>query len=96
MCQMRETVRLVKTCLPYGMVFTLLFQDANIDLTEEDEKALHHTNTYSAKSLQRMGYHFSDGSWKKKVLGHRIIESFNDDDDSCHFHYYYYLIFCKE
>ena len=52
LCQMRETVRKVKTCLRYGMVFTLLFQDANIDLTREDGKALQHTDTYSVKSLQ--------------------------------------------
>ena len=61
-CQMRETIRKVKTCPPYGMVFTLLFQDANIDLTGEDEKTLQHTNTYPVKSLQRMGYQFCDGS----------------------------------
>ena len=81
MCQMRETIRKAKTCLPYGMVFTLLFQVANIDLTEEDGKALHHTDTYSSKSLIRMGYHFSDGHWKKKVLGQRAIESSSDDED---------------
>ena len=50
--QMRETIRKVMTCLPYGMVFTLLFQAANIDLTGEDGKSLQHIDTYSVKSLQ--------------------------------------------
>ena len=62
LCQMKETIRKVKTYLPYRMVFTLLFQVAGIDLIGEDCKALHHTDTYSAKSLQRMGYQLTDGS----------------------------------
>ena len=78
---MRETIKKAKTCLPYGMVFILLFQTANIDLTREDGKALHHTNTYSVKSLIRMGYHFFDGQWKKKVLAQKVIQSFSDDED---------------
>ena len=56
LCQMKETIRKVKTYPPYGMVFTLLFQVTMIDLTREDRKALHHTDTYSAQLMQRMGY----------------------------------------
>ena len=61
MSQIKETIRKVKTCLPYGMVFTLLFQTAYIDLNGKDGKELHHTDTYSIKSLIRMGYQLSDG-----------------------------------
>ena len=78
---MRKTVRKVKTCLPYGMVFTLIFKATNIDLTGEDGKDLQHIDTYSAKSLQQMGYQFFDGSWKKKISRQRINESFTDDDE---------------
>ena len=61
MGQMKETIRRAKTCLPYEMVFTLLFQVAHIDLSGKDEKELHYSNTYSAKSIIRMGYHLLDG-----------------------------------
>ena len=36
--QMKETTRKANTCLPYGMVFTLLFEVAHIDLNGEDGK----------------------------------------------------------
>ena len=65
-CQMKEAVRKVKACLPYGMVLSLFFQSANIDLTGEDSKTLLHTDTYTAKTLQKMGYLLSKGTWKKK------------------------------
>ena len=56
-----EQIRRAKTCLPYGMVFTLLFQAIHIDLNGEDGRQLHHSDTYSAKSLMRIGYHLSNG-----------------------------------
>ena len=33
MSQMKEITRKANTCLPYGMVFTLIFEAAHIDLT---------------------------------------------------------------
>ena len=76
---MKETIRKAKTYLPYRMVFTILFQYTNVDLSREDGKALHHSDTYSAKSLMRMGYHLTEGYWKKKVSGQRVIKSSSDD-----------------
>ena len=67
--QMKETTRKANTCLPYGMVFTLLFKATNVNLEGEDSRQLHHIDTYSTKSLIRMGYHLSNGQWKKKNLG---------------------------
>ena len=67
--QMKETVRKANTCLPYGMVFILLFEAAHVDLEGEDGRQLYHTDMYSTKSLIRMGYHLSNGQWKKKILG---------------------------
>ena len=78
---MKETITKAKTCLSYGMVFTLLFQAAHIDLSGEDGKALYHSDTYSVKSLIRMGYHLSDGHWKRKVSGQKVVESSSDDED---------------
>ena len=60
MNQMKET-RMANTCLPYGMAFTLIFEAAHIDLSGEDRRKLYHTDTYSAKSLNRMGYHLLNG-----------------------------------
>ena len=57
------------------MVFTLLFEAAHIDLDGEDGRQLHHSDTYSTKSLMRMGYHLSNGQWKKKVSGQRDDKS---------------------
>ena len=85
MGQNKETIRRAKICLPYGMVFTLLFQTTHIDLSGKDEKKLHHSDTYSAKSLMRMGYHLSDGHWKRKVLGEKVkssSESSSEDEET--------------
>ena len=67
--QMKKIVRKANTCLSYGMVFTLLFEAAHVDLEGEDGRQLHHSDTYSTKSLMRMGYHLSNGQWKKKISG---------------------------
>ena len=79
--QMKETIQKAKTCLSYGMVFTLLFQSTHINLSGEDGKELHHSDTYSVKSLMRMGYHLIDGHWKKKVLGQKVIKSLSEEEE---------------
>ena len=66
--QMKETTRKANTCLPYGMAFTIIFQAAHINLSGEDKKEPHHTDTYTAKSLIRMGYNKVDGQWKKRDI----------------------------
>ena len=79
--QMKETIRKAKTCLPYGTVFILLFQNVHIDLSEEYIKELHHSDTYSIKYLMRMGYHLSDGHWKRKILGQKVVQSSSEDEE---------------
>ena len=59
--QIKETTRKANTCLPYGMVFILLFEAAHVNLEDEDSRQLYHIDTYSTKSLIRMGYHLSNG-----------------------------------
>ena len=61
MNQMKKTTRKANTCLPYGMAFTLIFEATHIDLSDEDSRQLHQTNTYFAKSLNRMRYHLLNG-----------------------------------
>ena len=41
--QIKKIIRKAKTYLPNGMVFTLLFQAACIDLSGEDKKELYHS-----------------------------------------------------
>ena len=79
--QMKETTRKANTCLSYEMVFILLFEAAHVDLEDEDSRQLHHTDTYSIKSLIRMGYHLSNGQWKKKISGQRANKSFSEDEE---------------
>ena len=77
---MKETTRKANTYLPYGMVFILIFEAAHIDLSGEDSRQLHHTDTYTAKSLIRMGYHLSNGQWRKKIFGQRVDKSSSEEE----------------
>jgi len=79
--QMKEAVRKVKAYLPYGMVLTLFFQASRVNLNGEDGRPLHHTDTYSSKSLQRMGYQLTEGAWRKKGSDLRAIGSSSSDED---------------
>ena len=81
MNQMKETTRKANTCLPYAMAFTLIFEAAHIDLSEEDSRQLHHTDTYFTKSLNRMGYHLLNGQWRKKISGQRVDTSLSEDEE---------------
>ena len=54
--QMREAACRARACFPYVMIFTLLFQDAQVDLSGEDSRPLFHTDKYNIKSLTRMGF----------------------------------------
>ena len=76
---MIEAARKVKACLSYGMVFTLLFEEAGVDLTNEIGKPLHHFDTYSFNSLKRMGYKLQEGIWIKKVSSQVAATSSEDD-----------------
>ena len=58
---MREAARRARACLPYSMVFILLFQDALVDLIGEDSQLLLHTDRYNLKSLTLIGFIKIDG-----------------------------------
>ena len=77
--QIKETTRKTNTCLPYGMAFTVIFEAAHINLSGEDKKELHHTDTYTAKSLIRMGYSKIDGEWKKR--DHQEVSSSSEQEE---------------
>ena len=63
------------------MVFTLLFQDALVDLIGEDSRLLLHTDRYTVKSLTRMGFIKVDGNWVRKTSGVPIAHSDDSEDD---------------
>ena len=81
MNQIKETTRKVNICLSYEMAFTLIFEDAHIDLSSKDNMQLHHTDTFSAKSLNRMRYHLLNGQWWKKISGQRVDTSSREDEE---------------
>ena len=58
-----------KACLPYSMVFPLIFIQARIDLDGKDFKSLNHTDYYTVHSLHRMGYQKVNDQWVKEVEG---------------------------
>lgn len=55
--QNKEATKKSIACLPYGMVFTLIFSKFRVSLEGEDAKRLLHTNHYNELSLHRIGYH---------------------------------------
>ena len=77
--QIKETTKKTNTCLPYGMAFTVIFEAAHINLSGEDKKELHHTDTYTAKSLIRMGYSKIDGEWRKR--DHQEVSSSSEQQE---------------
>ena len=69
--QMKEATKGKRACLPYGMVFTLIFNEFGVNLDGEISKKLLHTDTYNDKSLFRMGYIKKDNNWMKKASEQR-------------------------
>ena len=79
--QMKEAAKGKRACLPYGMVFTLIFNEFGVSLEGEIAKKLLHTDTYNEKSLLRMGYIKRDNTWMKKASQQRQSDSDDDEDD---------------
>ena len=79
--QMKEAAKGKRACLPYGMVFTLIFNDFGVSLEGEIAKKLLHTDTYNEKSLLRMGYIKKDNVWVKKA-SQRQSDSDDDEEDN--------------
>ena len=61
MSQIKEVAKRQRACLPYTIVFTLIFNEFGVDLNGESSNRLLHTDHYSEKSLHRMGYTKMDG-----------------------------------
>ena len=61
--QMRKVMCNSRVSLPYGMILTLIFRQHGLALEEEASKSLHHTDTYTARTLIRMGYEKVNGQW---------------------------------
>ena len=69
--------------LSYGMLLTILFENAGIDLTNEASQNLIHSNTYNDKSLRRMGFINVKDIWLYKESKYgtlRIIEEEPNED----------------
>ena len=79
MSQMKEVARKSRACLPYGMVFILLFEEFGVDCTDEDAKRLLHTDRYTKKSLHQMGIQKVEGRWIRNILGQKAAESDSKD-----------------
>ena len=79
--QMKETIRKAKACLPYGMMLTLLFKSQRVNLEGEDGVDLHHTDIYTSKSLERMGYIQVEGVWRKKGTNIKAIDSSSSEEE---------------
>ncbi|KAG1334271.1 putative Patatin [Cocos nucifera] len=58
-----------KTCLPYDMVFILLFTDAGIDSNGEDSKSFTYTDYYTIQSLHRMKFGKKNSVWIREIEG---------------------------
>lgn len=67
--QMRDEVGRAKMCLPYGMTLTSVFREVGVSFEDEVTHGLIYSDTYSERSLHRMGYRKSDGRWTRRLSG---------------------------
>lgn len=49
--QIKEVAKKSRACVPYEMIFTLIFQEFGIDYTRKDARRLLHANRYNEHSL---------------------------------------------
>lgn len=80
----KEVAKQSRACFPYGMVFTLIFQEFSINCIGEDAKRLRHINRYNEHSLYCMGYFKVDDHCIYRVFDQGSIasDSLEDDDDN--------------
>ena len=60
---------ITKACLPYGMVFTLIFRETGIDLDGEDYQSLKHADYYSIQTLHCMKFEKVKNEWVRQIEG---------------------------
>ena len=63
MSHMVDQMKRKSGSLSYGMVLTILFENTEIDLSNEISQKLLHSDTYNKKSLRRMGYIKVEDQW---------------------------------
>ena len=56
MSHMVDQLKRKSGSLPYGMLLTILFENTEIEVSNEVSQELLHSVTYNKKSLRRMGY----------------------------------------
>lgn len=69
MSQIKEAIKKSIACLPYGMVFTLIFKEFGMDYSGEDAKRLLHIDTYNECSLHHMDYQKVHDHWVHRAFG---------------------------
>ncbi len=67
--QMREAICKSRVFLPYVMILTLVFRQHDISVEGEISRHLLFTDTYTARSLVRMGYEKVNGQWVRGGAG---------------------------
>ena len=72
--QILEAMKKNRACLPYGMVFIIIFSEYGMSLGGEISRKLLHTDYYNRKSLHRMGFIKVNDRWVKKVSGQEPLE----------------------
>ena len=58
-----------QVCMPYGMIFTLIFMKAGIDLEGKDCKTLKYTNFYNIHTLHRTKFRKEGDIWVREIKG---------------------------
>lgn len=61
--QIKEVAKKSRACLPYSLVFTLIFSEFKVNCDGEDAKKLLHIDRYNEWSLHCMGYRKVDDRW---------------------------------
>ncbi len=68
--QMREAIYKSRVFLPYGMILILVFRQHDISVEGEISRHLLFTDTYTTRSLVRMGYEKVNGQWCMQEQGY--------------------------
>lgn len=77
--QIKDATKRSRACLPYRMVFSLIFTKFSVRLEGEDSKRLMHRDHYNEWSLHWMGYRKVDDMWVRWGSGQ---ESIGDEEEA--------------
>lgn len=79
--QIQEVAKKSRACLPYGIVFTLIFLEFGINYIGENARRLLHIDKYNECSLHHMGYRKVDDYWICRAFGQGATASGSSDED---------------